>query len=231
LDELGPLSNSAFGTAATTTHVDPAISDGWNVRPINWETSVGIQHEWARQVSVSVAYFHRSYGNFTVLDNRSLIPADYNPYCMTPPADAKMPGVGGGQICGLYDLNPSKVSVVPNNLVTGAAQFGKQTETVMANYQVTNAVVQGLGRNLTATPTVPLIYPGRVFGDRIYQLDLRLTKGIQFGTLRARLILDIANALNGNTVLVQNSTYGVNWLQPTYILPGRLIKPTIEIKF
>jgi hypothetical protein len=102
---------------------------------------------------------------------------------------------------------------------------------VMANYQATNAVVQGLGRNLTSTPTVPLIYPGTVFGDRIYQLDLRLTKGIQFRTLRARLILDIANALNGNTVLVQNNTYGVNWLQPTYILPGRLIKPTIEINF
>jgi hypothetical protein len=223
--------------------------------------------------------------------------------------------MGGSPICGLYDLNPSKRAVAPNNLVTFAATYGSRKETYngidasvnirlphrvllsgglssgtnsgavnsseacfvvdspqsmrfckvdypwltgfkmlgtvelpwdvnaaatfqtspgaerQANYSVTNAVVQGLGRNLTFTSSVPLIQPGTVFDERLYQLDIRLAKSIHLQRLRVRLILDIANALNANPVLVRNNAYGANWLVPTYILPGRLIKPTVQIDF
>jgi hypothetical protein len=103
---------------------------------------------------------------------------------------------------------------------------------VTADYTVTNSQVQGLGRNLTAgTATVGLIQPGTVFGERLYQLDFRASKSFRLGGARLRAIIDLANALNASTVLLQNNTYGQNWLQPTYILPGRLIKPAIQIDF
>ncbi len=44
-------------------------------------------------------------------------------------------------------------------------------------------------------------------------------------------MLDIANALNGNTVLLQNNTFGSNWLRPGYILPGRVFKPYLQLDF
>lgn len=92
--------------------------------------------------------------------------------------------------------------------------------------------VTGLGRNLVAgTATVPLIQSGTVFGDRIVQLDLRLVKAFKARGVRFRGMLDIGNALNASTVLLQNNTYGSAWLRPSYILPGRLFKPSIQIDF
>jgi hypothetical protein len=103
---------------------------------------------------------------------------------------------------------------------------------ILASFSVTNAQVQGLGRNLSSgSATVPLIQPGTMFGSRVTQLDLRVSKTVEYRRLRARLMLDIANLLNASTVLVQNTTYGSNWLQPTFVMPGRLFRPTIQIDF
>jgi hypothetical protein len=103
---------------------------------------------------------------------------------------------------------------------------------ILANYTVNSTQVQGLGRNLTSgTATVPLIQPGSVFGDRALQVDLRLSKTFRFRAVRLRAMLDIGNALNASTVLLQNNTYGSNWLRPAYIIPGRLVKPTVDITF
>ena len=91
--------------------------------------------------------------------------------------------------------------------------------------------MQGLGRNLTSRRRIPLIEPGTQFGERLYQLDVRLSWSPNVGRSRFRFIPDIANALNANPILLQNNTYGGNWLNPTYILPGRIIKPTVQIDF
>jgi hypothetical protein len=41
--------------------------------------------------------------------------------------DPRLPGGGGNQVCGLYDVTPSKFGQV-RNVVTQAANYGKQTE-------------------------------------------------------------------------------------------------------
>jgi hypothetical protein len=70
-----------------------------------------------------------------------------------------------------------------------------------------------------------------MFGDRIYQLDLRLSKSFKVRAARIRANLDLANALNSSAVLLQNNAYGASWLRPSYILPGRLIRPSVQVDF
>ena len=57
-----------------------------------------------------------------------MTPADYDEFCIVAPADSRLPGGGGNLICGLYDLNPSKLGLV-DNLRTSADNFGTQKET------------------------------------------------------------------------------------------------------
>jgi hypothetical protein len=74
-----------------------------------------------------VTYNRRWYERFLAVDNLAVTPSDYDPYCITSPVDARLPGGGGQQICGLFDLNPLKVGQI-NNLGTFASNYGKQTE-------------------------------------------------------------------------------------------------------
>jgi hypothetical protein len=269
-------------------------------------------------LSVNVAYVRRAYGNFTAVDNLDVTPADYSPFCITAPADSRLPDGGGSQICDLYDLNPNKRGLV-HNYTTFASEFGDQSETfngidvgvnvrlpgratlsggiasgtsnntgnalrnstsscfvidtpqlrfceidvpwltqakvlgtvvlpwdinlggslqstpgneITAAYTVSSAQVTGLGRPLTnGTFTVPLIQPGSMFNDRVLQLDLRASKSFRLQGMRIRAMLDVGNLTNASTVLLQNNTYGANWQRPTYILPGRIFKPSVEVTF
>jgi hypothetical protein len=62
-----------------------------------------------------------------VNDNVLVNPSDYDPYCITAPSSSLLPGGGGNQICGLYDLNPTKVGQV-ETLRTYSAKYGDQRE-------------------------------------------------------------------------------------------------------
>jgi hypothetical protein len=109
LGELGPLANSSFGQVRPSVIYDPSISQGWGVRPGNWEYSAGFQHEVVPGLGVDVAWFRRVYFNFYALVNEAVTPADFNSYCITAPSDSRLPSnVSGSQICGLYDITPSK---------------------------------------------------------------------------------------------------------------------------
>jgi hypothetical protein len=124
--ELGPSTNVNFGKPVGTTSYDPAWARGFGVRPYNWETSVGVQHELLPRVAMNAAYFHRAYGNFEVTDNRAVSASDYSPYCVTVPADPRLSTIGQ-QLCGLFDLNPNKVGQI-SNVVTAASNYGTQYE-------------------------------------------------------------------------------------------------------
>jgi hypothetical protein len=94
-------------------------------------------------------------------------------------------------------------------------------------------VIGSLGRPLTAgTATVPLIKPGTTYGERLNQVDFRLSKVFRF-TSDARLLanVDLYNMFNASPTLALNTTYGSAWLRPLQILQGRLLKFSAQLDF
>ncbi len=122
--ECGGVSDSSFGLGLARVLAAPGVTSGFDVRPVNWQFSTSLQHELLPGIGVSVGYFRTSWQNFTATDNLTVAPQDYDPYCITLPTDAQLPGGGGTSLCGLYDLNPSKFGQPANNVVTPASQFG-----------------------------------------------------------------------------------------------------------
>jgi len=115
---------------------------------------------------------------------------------------------------------------------------------VLALYTATNAqVAPSLGRNLAgAAPSadVHLVSPGQytttnggsgmLRGERLHQVDLRVSKLLRFAGTRARANVDIYNALNSSAVLLQNDTFGA-WQTPTEILVARFFKFSVQFDF
>jgi len=126
-EELGPLSDANFGKPKIVTRYAEDIRIGFGKRAYNWQGSVSIQRQLAPGIALNVGYFRTWYGNFQVTDNLAVTPADFDPYCITAPLDARLPGGGGNQICGLYDVKPEKFGLV-DQLVTKASYYGKQTD-------------------------------------------------------------------------------------------------------
>ena len=124
-NELGPISNANFGrTVKTTTYSDDVLTGN---RQYNWQGSVQLQQQLWPGVALNVGYFRTWYGNFRATNNQAVTAADFSPYCVTAPSNALLPGGGGNQICGMYDVTPSKFGLV-DNLVTLSDNFGGQSE-------------------------------------------------------------------------------------------------------
>ncbi len=126
-EELGPLSNAAFGTPVRNTTYAEDVIHGWGVRAHMWEGSVSVQHELRPGLGLNVGYFRTWYNNFTVTDNTLVTAADFDSYCITGPVDSKLPGGGGENVCGLKTITPSLFGRVSNR-VARASDYGKQTE-------------------------------------------------------------------------------------------------------
>jgi hypothetical protein len=125
--ECAGISDLNFGKPNISTRWDDDTIRGWGHRDFNWDFATEVQHQLLPGASLTAGYFRNWYGNFRVTDNLAVTPADYSPYCITAPVDARLPGGGGYQVCGLYDLAPALFGVV-NNVVTHASHFGKQTQ-------------------------------------------------------------------------------------------------------
>jgi hypothetical protein len=126
--ECGRLSDLNFGqNNPGATRYDPEYLEGFGARGYNWETSAAVQHELLRGLSLNVGYFRRWFGNELVTDNEAVTPADFDPYCITVPSDPRLPGGGGNEVCGYYDVDPAKFGA-SQNLVTYSDKFGTRTE-------------------------------------------------------------------------------------------------------
>lgn len=125
--ECGAFQNANFGKSNVnaTTYAPDAIN-GFGARDYLWDVAAEVQHELAARISLTGGYYRNWFGNFLVTDNVLVTPADHSPYCITAPSDARLPGGGGNQVCGLYNVDPSKFGEV-RNVVTQASNFGSQS--------------------------------------------------------------------------------------------------------
>ena len=102
---------------------------------------------------------------------------------------------------------------------------------VAAIMNVTGAATN-LGRALTTgAANIMVKVPFTEFLDRLNQVDLRLSKSIRVGRYKMEGQFDIYNAMNANTVLSVNPTYGAAWRRPLAILGARLLKFGAQIDF
>ena len=102
---------------------------------------------------------------------------------------------------------------------------------IAATYSVTNAhIAPSLGRDLSAgNATVDLIAPGTMYGERLNQVDFRLSKIFRFSRGRIQGNVDLYNLFNADPVLALNNTYGTAWQRPLQILQGRLLKFSVQL--
>ena len=111
---------------------------------------------------------------------------------------------------------------------------------VTATWQAPNSVIAPvLGRNLaagaTATKSVQLIEPGTIYGDMLFQTDVRLSKRVHVGRLRLRGDVNLYNVFNSNFASTLNSNFSTSasnqFLRPTNVLQGRLFKVDMQVDF
>ena len=146
--------------------------------------SVSAQHELVPGVSVDVGYFRRTRGNYRMTQNVAVTPSDYDPYCVTAPVDARLPGGGGYQVCGLYNITP--------------AQFGRNDNVITLDENVggLSEMFDGIDVNVTAR-----------IGGR-----LTLQGGTSTGRIRDELCGVVAQ--NPNVALPVTNAYAVGAVIP-----------------
>ena len=95
-------------------------------------------------------------------------------------------------------------------------------------YLVTRAVLPTLTQ---PSVTVRLNQPNTLFLDTVNQLDVSFSKTIRSSGLEFRPELSIFNALNANPVTGQTNAYGPNLDRVTAILPARLIRIGLTVRY
>ena len=106
-----------------------------------------------------------------------------------------------------------------------------------ANYTVpASAITPQIGRPLAGNPanvTVNILEPYAQLGERVNEVDLRLSKVLRFGRTRANIGVDIYNLLNSDAALSYNQTFIANgaWLTPTSAMLARFAKISAQIDF
>jgi carboxypeptidase family protein len=123
-DLCGVVSNTSFGQNVLTNNFDPAILNGWGVRPSDWSLDVSIQRQILPRASATLAYSRRWFHGFTVADNLALQPSDLMPFSVVAPVDPRLPGGGGYVVSGLYDVAPDKAGQV-SNLIADSSKYGR----------------------------------------------------------------------------------------------------------
>jgi len=102
-----------------------------------------------------------------------------------------------------------------------------------AQYPLTNQIAgPSLGRPFTnVPPTIDLQPAGTMYGDRVYQTDLRISRTFRTGRTVIRPTVSIYNLFNANPVQTYNNTYGPAWLSPLVILQARFVDIGVQVDF
>lgn len=107
--ECGTVDNLGFGGSIPVLSWVENARTGWGVREFNYQTSVAVQHEIRPGFGVTVGYYRTDWKNQQAFVNRAVTPGNFTSYCTAAPTDARLGGVSGQQVCGLYDINPAQL--------------------------------------------------------------------------------------------------------------------------
>jgi hypothetical protein len=121
--ECGAMDNDQFGqNNPGATKYDRSVQAGTGNRNYSWDISAEVVQELFPGMSLTAGYYRSTSGNWRVTDNVLVSPEDFDPFCATAPIDSRLPGGGGYEVCGLYDIKPEKFGK-KSNLVTQASDF------------------------------------------------------------------------------------------------------------
>ena len=82
-----------------------------------------------------------------------------------------------------------------------------------------------LGRPFTlGQANVNLIQPNTMYGDRLNQIDLRVTKIVNVGKGRVDLNVDFYNAFNSDAVITELGSFGPVWRLPLNVIQPHFVK-------
>jgi hypothetical protein len=115
---------------------------------------------------------------------------------------------------------------------------GIQSQSLVADWLVFNAqIIPELGRPMAGNQQVTfvnVIEPGTLYGDRLNQVDFRVSKILRFGRTRTNVGIDMFNLLNSSAVSQYLQTYsgiGATWLRPSALLSARFFKLSAQFDF
>ena len=212
--ECGGLANLNFGKAVPSQVYDPALVKGWGIRPGSWQTTASVQQQLRPGVAVNFGYYRTSYFHFRVLDNLLVTAADFNPFCVTAPADSRLPGGGGNQICGLADITPEKFGQV-QNVITDPKKLGNPSE-VYNGVDVSLSAKFGKGGFASGG-----VSTGRTVIDTCYTVDSPQASGAgtvsangsvtSTGTQSGKYQCKVTIPWEGQTEVKLNAVYPLPW--------------------
>jgi hypothetical protein len=125
--------------------------------------------------------------------------------------------------------------IASQSLVANALLFNANFPGLPANYP---SIVGSLGRPLSGNQPITfvnVVEPGTLYGDRLNQIDLRVSKILRFGGRRANVGVDFFNLLNSSAVYQYFQNYDPTrpaaWLQPTSLVSARFAKLSVQVDF
>jgi hypothetical protein len=126
IDNCGALTggNRNFGLLnPSLVQIDPAITQGWGVRPYNWQFGVSVQHEILPRVSVDLGYNRRWWGNFFVTDNTLVDASDYDVWTVPVPNNSRLADAGAGQVASFVAITPEASARGSQTLMTKETNY------------------------------------------------------------------------------------------------------------
>jgi hypothetical protein len=237
--------NPNFGSVTSVSTVNPAILEGWGVRPSDNQYSIAIQQEIVPRISAEFSYHLRTFDGFTVTDNRALGPADYDRFTITVPTDSRLPDGGGYQAT----FQAPKRIVASDNYVTFASDYGSQSQywhgfDINVNARLQNGLLlQGgtsTGRGVRDQCEIWEALPELVGSNQLSACKITEPLQTQVRGLASYVIpkIDVqlsgtfqfkpgTGGIGGNDTASNGASLNANWFAPASVIVPALGRPLI----
>src|SRR5262245_4868236 len=197
------------------------LNGGWSVGNTIQNTAI----------SANGGLVNNASSNCFIVDNPEQLTSEVSPCDVSTPYQHRFRLNGsyelpwyGLLLAGVYQDLPGPL-IVANRVYTSA--------------EINAQPIGALGRPLrNATRTIDILEPFSMYGDRLRQVDLRVSKLVRLSNGRFQFNVDLYNALNGSTPTFIRNTYTAPgavtttpWLQPTQVQDGRFWKFSLQYDF